>query len=312
MIFSDYQEVMGGIIIIEKLALGLTNLMIQERLIIGSNANYVSLQNGLQLKQLFNAPDKKRTLLDCLLLSSKERLSFYEQNKSNSVVLLNAINFFNGVVSGDDGANGYFSFGSDGRGQMIPKNAIPRIKADTLQSLHADNNKLSLISNTYYAYKGNDGKNYVCAFNGEVISRAFTEALLGNDKENVSVECRSNMSGTMSIISNLATGSIGALHMPERQLIRKRLESIGIKPGEFSISVDGEERTYYLAESGKIFTEKSVMDTIEMYNNNIWLNHRSVGDKITVWGKEYVIDEEGHIHVPTEDFWVSEECNYGN
>ncbi len=33
MIFSDYQEVMGGIIIIEKLALGLTNQMIQERLI---------------------------------------------------------------------------------------------------------------------------------------------------------------------------------------------------------------------------------------------------------------------------------------
>lgn len=50
---------------------------------------------------------------------------------------------------------------------------------------------------------------------------------------------------------------------------------------------------------------------IDMYNKNTWLNNQSVGDKIMVFGREYPIGEDGHIHVPTEDFWTSGRCNYG-
>lgn len=49
-----------------------------------------------------------------------------------------------------------------------------------------------------------------------------------------------------------------------------------------------------------------------MYNRNIWLKNQSAGDKIMVFGKEYTIEEDGHIHVPEENFWINGNCNYGN
>ena len=65
-------------------------------------------------------------------------------------------------------------------------------------------------------------------------------------------------------------------------------------------------------DDGQIYTEKSAKDTVAMYNRNIWLKNQSAGDKIMVFGKEYTIGEDGHIHVPEENFWVNGKCNYGN
>ena len=67
----------------------------------------------------------------------------------------------------------------------------------------------------------------------------------------------------------------------------------------------------FLNNDGEIYTEKRALDRIDMYNKNTWLNNQSVGDKIMVFGREYPICEDGHIHVPTEDFWTSGRCNYG-
>lgn len=255
---------------------------------------------------------KTRNLLDCLMKISRERLSFYNQNKGNPKVLLNTINFFDGAVSADTSPNGYFYFGSDGGGQAIPQSAVPRIDINSLSALTAKGNRLCLTSGNYYSYTAIDGKSYACAFNGKTISRAFSESMLGNDRDNVSPECRGNTATTMSVISSLAKGSVGGLHMLDRGTVKNALANVGITPGKFSISVDGQEKVYYMADDGEIYTEKRALDRIAMYNTNTWLNNQSVGDKIMVFGREYPIGEDGHIHVPTEDFWTSSKCNYGN
>ena len=59
-----------------------------------------------------------------------------------------------------------------------------------------------------------------------------------------------------------------------------------------------------MADDGEIYTEKRALDRIDMYNKKTWLNNQSVGDKIMLFGREYPIGEDGHIHVPTEDFWT--------
>lgn len=298
-----------------------------------NNSNYSSLHES-QLNQMYSAVEKKKSLVDYLFLSDEKdssnplhsaggkkdsltdyltlsgdnRYSFYKLNENNPIELMNAINFFHGPVSA--GSDGYFTFGNDGQGQRIPINAIPRINADTLPSLHATNNRLCLTSNSYYAYKGIDGKNYVCAFNGTTIQRAFTEAVLGNDGENVTTECRVDTQRTMWVLTDLVRGTVGG-QILERETVKAQLASVGIKPGKFTIAIDGEEKTYYLGENGRIYTEESALREVEMYNNNNWLNNRSVGDMIMVFGREYPIGEDGHIHVPTEDFWLNEKCNYG-
>lgn len=256
--------------------------------------------------------EKSENLLSVIQISG-ERISFYEQNKKNTNTLLNSINFYDGALNADGGTsiNGYFSFGSDGRGQVIPKSAIPRINVSSLSALYATGNKLRLSSNNYYAYKALDGKSYACAFNGKVISRAFSEAILGDDKTNVKTECRGNTALTMSIISSLSQGSVGGLEIFERSSVKEKLGNIGIESGEFQIEVDGKEKTYYLGEDGSVYTKERADEIVNMYNSNTWLKGRNVGDKILVFGKEYEIDNTGHINVPTEGYWNNEKCNYG-
>ena len=146
----------------------------------------------------------RKNLLNYLVNVSGERLTFYNQNRSSSNTLLDAINFFDEAVSADTSFNGYFYFGSDGGGQAIPQSAVPRINVNSLSALAAKGNKLCLTSSSYYSYTAIDGNAYACAFNGKTISRAFSESVLGNDRDNVSPECRGNTATTMSVISSLA------------------------------------------------------------------------------------------------------------
>lgn len=64
-----------------------------------------------------------------------------------------------------------------------------------------------------------------------------------------------------------------------------------------------------LYENGKVITEKVALELVDRYNRMNFLKNHSVGDEVTVFGRKYKIDEDGHIHVPTEDFWVSGEFN---
>ena len=89
------------------------------------------------------------------------------------------------------------------------------------------------------------------------------------------------------------------------------LKKVIVSSGNKIAIGDNLEKVYYMADDGEIYTEKRALDRIDMYNKNTWLNNQSVGDKIMVFGREYPIGEDGHIHVPTEDFWTSGRCNYG-
>lgn len=80
--------------------------------------------------------------------------------------------------------------------------------------------------------------------------------MLGNDRDNVSPECRGNTATTMSVISSLAKGSVGGLHMLGRETVKNVLANVGITPGKFRVSVDGQEKVYYMADDGEIYTEK--------------------------------------------------------
>ena len=85
----------------------------------------------------------------------------------------------------------------------------------------------------------------------------------------------------------------------------------GITEEELFWHAQKEQPFVTIRATAEIYTKKRALDRIDMYNKNTWLNNQSVGDKIMVFGREYPIGEDGHIHVPTEDFWTSGRCNYG-
>lgn len=250
--------------------------------------------------------ERKQPLFDSLVGIDSARLSFYRENKKDARTLLDTINFFEGV-SGYNG-NGYFHLG-DEHGQIIPGEAIPRIKTESLPELKAAGNKLCLSSKTYLAYTSKGGTSYPCAFSGRGLGLAFTESMLGDYRNKGGFNDYKEMVNTTAIIGSLIRDGVNGLHMVSRKKVKDALANVGIKPGKFTISVDGKDRVYYLAEDGKVRSEKQALELVDRYNRFTYLHNHSVGDEVTVFGRKYKIDETGHIHVPTEDFWDSGEID---
>lgn len=249
---------------------------------------------------------EKKGLVDSLVGIDRERLSFYHANKDNPRALLDAINFFEGLHGTDN--NGDFWLG-EGYEQIIPRSAIPRIKTESLPELKATNNKLCLSSKSYVSYTSKGGVAFACAVGKQDLGLAHTESMFWLESGRGATKDYKEMFSTASVIGGLIRDSINGLYWTPKADVRQALANVGIKPGKFSISVDGEERTYYLYENGKVITEKVALNLVDRYNRMNFLKGHSVGDEVTVFGRKYKIDEDGHIHVPTENFWVSGEFN---
>lgn len=249
--------------------------------------------------------ERKQPLFDSLVGIDRARLSFYRENKKDTRTLLDTINFFEG---GSNYGNGYFALG-EGHAQVIPGEAIPRIKTESLPELKAAGNKLCLSSKTYLAYTSKGGTSYPCAFSGRGLGLAFTESMLGDYRNKGGFNDYKEMVNTTAIIGSLIRDGVNGLHMVSRKKVKDALANVGIKPGKFMISVDGKDRVYYLAEDGKVRSEKQALELVDRYNRFTYLHNHSVGDEVTVFGRKYKIDETGHIHVPTEDFWDSGEID---
>ena len=67
--------------------------------------NYINSHKGMQSNLLQGG--SRKNLLNYLVNVSGERLTFYNQNRSSSNTLLDAINFFDEAVSADTSFNGY-------------------------------------------------------------------------------------------------------------------------------------------------------------------------------------------------------------
>lgn len=221
---------------------------------VGGRSNLFSIYNQMQTgrsrgSRTARARNQKN---NSLYQMSEARLSYYNMNKNNKDALLNTVNFYGGEVSADSNRNGYFTFGGDGRGQMIPKSAIPRINVNTIGRLQAKKNTLTLKTNTYYAFKSSDNRSYACAFDGQEIKRAYSEEVLADDKRWLSDSSRKYLTDTMAIVSGLAQGKLSDIDAMDKEQVKKCLKSVGITEGRFTIQVNGKARNYVLAEDGEI------------------------------------------------------------
>lgn len=241
-----------------------------------------------------------------------EKLSYYFANKKDGQKLLDTINFTKAPVStGYLGSMNFkvFQFGTDEDGQCIPFNKVPRINTSSLDRLAAKDNNLVLKDDSYYSYKGKDGKSYAWAFSDGYIGRAFSEQVLNDDVNTVSAGTREDMDQTASVLSYMANGMGGEITRYTNSQIKESLNAVGITSGRFSVGTSDKSYTYYMGEKGEIFDENKIKETITSYNETDFKKAGyEQGDKVTVFGKEYTVDETGHIKVPDENYWENETC----
>ena len=250
-------------------------------------------------------------LFDTALNLSASDFSFYFDHYNNMPALLDAINFGEGFVMGSCNPEmrelGVLSFKIGGVRQYIPNYAIPKINAGTLPNISAKNNKLILNNKGYYCYTAKNGKNYTWTVNNGHVGWANSESMSEAIGENRSgYNYRWEMHQASNLISRLAKGSGTYGFSNEEQ--KEILAGFGITEGHFTIDAGAGTRHYMLLENGVIV---DIDKRIDFMNRTDWKKQGyQTGDVINVYGKECVIDEDGHIQISAEDVFSDTKIQY--
>lgn len=135
---------------------------------------------------------------------------------------------------------------------------------------------------------------------------ANSESLLSEPTGEKGTNYRWEMNKVSRILSNLAKGK--SLYDCNFEDVKSALSSVGIEEGVFTIDAGAGEHHYILDDTGYV----TYLDRrIEFFNTNNWLNQGyQPGDVFNIYGKEYPIDENGHLHVSVTDEFTTSDVIY--
>ncbi|EJO5349162.1 hypothetical protein NRP93_003320 [Clostridium botulinum] len=81
--------------------------------------------------------------------------------------------------------------------------------------------------------------------------------------------------------------------------IKETLGSVGIKPGWFEVKSGSYSNKFYMQDDGIISGEYDIEATRNGVNDRDWFRDGYTKDsKFILDGKEYKLDDEGHLHIP--------------
>ena len=250
-------------------------------------------------------------LVDKSANASESELGFYFSNYNNVSAILDAINFGENVACGYDPDfkdYGVISFDLNGKRQIVPNYAVPRIKSSSLPAIEAQNNNLKLDNRAYYCWHTSSGDSYTWTVNNGKIQWADSESLLeepdstGRPGNNHAWEMRK----ASWILSDLARGK--SLWGYSNQDVIATCSKVGINKGFFSVDAGAGKHSYILKDNGRVV---NVDKKIEQMNKINWIEMGyKAGDEINVYGKKYPIAENGHINASADDGFTSQEIRY--
>ncbi len=238
------------------------------------------------------------------------QLQFYFQNCNNTSAILNAINFSDGVV--ECGYNpafkdfGTISFFYNGSKQVIPNYAVSKMNAKNFPNILAKNNVLILNNKSYYCYRAKNGGYYTWTVNDGRVGWASSESLLSENTNRRGNNYKWEMRQASNILSDLAKGT--SLYGYERENVKKVLSEFGISEGHFVIDAGAGTHHYILCKNGNVI---DVDDEIKQMNEMNWKDRGyQEGDVFNVYGKEYMVDNDGYIHIDVDDGFTSTNIKY--
>lgn len=242
---------------------------------------------------------------------SREELSYYFEHYNDGRAILDAINFGTHVECGYNPEfkdYGVMCFDYNGSRQIVPNYAVPKINANSLPSIHAENNSLVLKNKSYYAWTAPSGRRYSWAVSNGHIGWASSESLLmlGDDTNQTGTNDSWEMRKAGNILSNLAQGV--NLWGYKREDVLKTCASVGITPGFFSVDAGAGKHTYILQDFGGVI---DVDKNIVRWNNMNWIEvGYKEGDTFSIYGNEYTVDNSGHIHISADDTFTSTDVKF--
>lgn len=267
--------------------------------------------------------DSKNNLLQTVGLSksrSYDKLTIGGENSATSVKCLNytkkaAKNSLSGDKARDaiNFARGEKSYWCQGglfsihnNTVNISVNDITEIDKDKLTEVQAENNILMFKPGIYYEMPNPDGTKAILTASNGIESPPVTDTVLHGDEYPKGYEAACcHTSGILHSLVGSAS-SIGLYFLYDKKDVVKTLTDAGIKPGKFTIGVEGyKSQTFYLDHSGLVYPYAENACRLAGVNNSNYAKYNlPEGTKYVIDGQEYQMDENKHFHIP-DDVMIS-------
>ncbi|WP_341480155.1 hypothetical protein [Clostridium tyrobutyricum] len=188
--------------------------------------------------------------------------------------------------------------------------SLTEIQGKSIKSLYANDNVLDLDTNSYYKVQTSSGTTALFKVsNSGNIYMPYQE--LGLD-ENITLP-RSDyeeISKVSSMISELAKDKTAfAINTStySSSEIKDTLAKVGLKPGFIQIKNGSNSNKFYLTNSGLIYPEYQVEAERQAWAERNWFEDGFTKDsKFILEGKEYRLDQDGHLNIPSGTASVSD------
>ncbi|MFL0198244.1 hypothetical protein ACJDU8_22165 [Clostridium sp. WILCCON 0269] len=180
--------------------------------------------------------------------------------------------------------------------------SITEIQGKNVEQFTANNNVLNLNEGSFYKLQTSSGTTaiFTVGDNGNVY---MPYSQLGLD-ENLTLAPSDygEISKTSRLLSSLAQDKTAFLVRTggySNTEIKEILNSVGIKPGWFEIKNGSQTNKFYLLDNGLIYPEYQVEAERRAFSQSNWFEDGYTSNSVfIVDGKEYKLDENGHLNIP--------------
>ncbi|AJA46870.1 hypothetical protein CPAST_c07700 [Clostridium pasteurianum DSM 525 = ATCC 6013] len=179
--------------------------------------------------------------------------------------------------------------------------SITKVKEQDVKPLIADNNVLDFVEGDYYKVQTGSGITAILTSGVDgTVYMPYDKLNLGEDFSLAPSDYR-EIGKVEKLFTYLSTDKTGycAYSNYSKTEIKQMLGNVGIKPGWFEIKNDGKSNKFYMLDNGIIYPEYQVEDQRGGFNQRNWFKDGyTENSSFIVDGKEYKLDENGHLNIP--------------
>ncbi|MDD3417649.1 MAG: hypothetical protein PHY47_27280 [Lachnospiraceae bacterium] len=244
---------------------------------------YINSQNTQYSYPTYHIDEVKKTYTEEEKLKNRELIDF-----SGNLVMANPITKIFTLYDGT----------------KIPYEAVSdKPRKGTVKDLEVVNNCLALEYGCYYKFVDSDGFAQTFCAGKTLLSGSFTDS-----QKNGGIDGKpdgwseSKARKTQDIITSMLELKVpfAAYMFYSHEEVAELLQYAGIKPGKFTLSIEGiRKTTYYMGHDGDIWAEYEVESRRQAINYTNYKKYNVPQD--TQWlidGVTYPMDENGYFHIP--------------
>jgi hypothetical protein len=178
--------------------------------------------------------------------------------------------------------------------------SVTEVNGQPVKQLTAENNTLTINKGAYYKFQTSEGSTVILTGDDKGnVYMPYDDLNLDDDSFSPSdYGAIDKVEKFFTYLSSDMSGYCVRINYSKEET-KDMLAKVGIKPGWFEVNTGSKSNEFYMLDDGTIYPEYQVEAHRGFFNNYNFFNDGYTKDSVFVIdGKDYKLDDTGHLHIP--------------